>query len=119
MQLLAHFYWIICIYQKKILPLQSQRFLTMKKIKPYLDQEGRALPYPWIINTMLMLVGGSQTLRLNRWSKRPRHAAEKTLRDILTISRDTRSQGDSSVPNVWTRQRPLSIGSSVFFTMPL
>lgn len=60
-----------------------------KKIKPYLDQEGRALPYPWIINIMLMLVGGAQTLRLRFWSRKPRHTAEKTLRDILTISRNT------------------------------
>ncbi len=61
----------------------------MKRNKPYLDQEGRALPYPWVINTMLMLVGGSQTLRLRFWSRKPKHTAEKTLRDILTISRDT------------------------------
>ena len=61
----------------------------MSRFKPYLDQEGRALPYPWLINTMLMLVGGTQTLRLRFWSRKPRHAAEKTLRDILTISRDT------------------------------
>ena len=60
-----------------------------KKIKPYLDNEGRALPYPWLINAMLMIVGGSQTLRLRFWSRKPRHTAEKTLRDILTISRDT------------------------------
>ena len=60
-----------------------------KRIKPYLDQQGRALPYPWLINTMLMLVGGSQTIRLRFWSRKPRHAAEKTLRDILTRSRDT------------------------------
>ncbi|MCR5049850.1 MAG: GH3 auxin-responsive promoter family protein [Paludibacteraceae bacterium] len=61
----------------------------MSKIKTYLDQQGRALPYPWLINTMLMLVGGSQTLRLRFWSRKPKHTAEKTLRDILTISRDT------------------------------
>ena len=60
-----------------------------KKIKPYLDQQGRALPYPLLINTMLMLVGGTQTLRLRFWSRKPKHTAEKTLRDILTISRDT------------------------------
>ena len=60
-----------------------------KRIKPYLDQQGRALPYPLLINTMLMLVGGSQTLRLRFWSRKPKHTAEKTLRDILTISRDT------------------------------
>ena len=60
-----------------------------KTIKPYLDQQGRALPYPLLINTMLMLVGGTQTLRLRFWSRKPKHTAEKTLRDILTISRDT------------------------------
>ena len=59
------------------------------KQKPYLDNEGRALPYPFLINFMLMLVGGSQTLRLRFWSRKPKHTAEKTLRDILTISRDT------------------------------
>ena len=57
--------------------------------KPYIDVNGKALPYPYLINTMLCLVGGSQTIRLNFWSKHPRHAAEKTLRDILNISRDT------------------------------
>lgn len=61
----------------------------MAKTKPYLDEEGNALPYPWLINFMLMLVGGSQTLRLRFWSRKPRHTAEKTLRDILTISSDT------------------------------
>ena len=57
--------------------------------KPYIDATGKALPYPYLINTMLCLVGGTQTIRLNFWSKHPRHAAEKTLRDILNISRDT------------------------------
>ncbi len=57
--------------------------------KPYLDNEGKALPYPWLINSVLWLVGGSQTVRLRFWSRHPRHAAEKTLRDILNISRDT------------------------------
>lgn len=61
----------------------------MQKIKPYLDNKGKALPYPWLINTVLFLVGGSQTLRLKYWSRYPRHAAESTLRDILAISRDT------------------------------
>ena len=60
-----------------------------KKRKPYLDNEGKALPYPFLINLILRLVGGSQTLRLRFWSRKPRHIAEKTLRDILTISRDT------------------------------
>ena len=61
--------------------------MTLKK--PYIDANGKALPYPYLINTMLCLVGGPQTIRLNFWSKHPRHAAEKTLRDILNISRDT------------------------------
>ena len=61
--------------------------MTLKK--PYIDATGKALPCPYLINTMLCLVGGSQTIRLNFWSKHPRHAAEKTLRDILNISRDT------------------------------
>ena len=67
-------------------PLQKH---MRRKIKPYLDQQGKALPFPWLINTMLMLVGGTQTARLKFWSRRPKHAAEKTLRDILTISKDT------------------------------
>lgn len=57
--------------------------------KTYLDNQGRALPYPWLINIALWLVGGSQRMRLNYWSRHPKHAAERTLRDILTISRDT------------------------------
>ena len=57
--------------------------------KPYVDNQGNSLPYPWLINLMLFLVGGSQRLRLNFWSKHPKHAAERTLRDILTISKDT------------------------------
>ena len=60
-----------------------------KKSKTYLDQQGKALPYPWLINTMLMLVGGIQTARLRFWNRNPRYAAERTLRDILTISKDT------------------------------
>lgn len=59
------------------------------KNKPYIDNQGKALPYPWLINTALCLVGGTQTIRLRFWSRHPHHAAEKTLRDILNISRDT------------------------------
>ena len=59
------------------------------KTKTYIDNQGRALPYPWLINIALWLVGGSQRMRLNYWSRHPKHAAERTLRDILTISRDT------------------------------
>ena len=50
---------------------------------------GDGLPYPYLINAVLALLGGSQTLRLRFWSRHPRHSAEKTLRDILTLSRDT------------------------------
>lgn len=57
--------------------------------KTYVDSTGKSLPWPWLINFMLFLVGGSQTVRLKFWSRHPRHAAEKTLRDILNISRDT------------------------------
>lgn len=60
-----------------------------KKIKTYLDQQGKALPFPWLINMMLMLVGGIQTARLRFWNRNPKFAAERTLRDILTISKDT------------------------------
>ena len=60
----------------------------MKK-KTYVDNQGKALPYPWIINTALCLVGGYQRLRLNYWNRNPKYAAEKTLRDILTLSKDT------------------------------
>ena len=60
----------------------------MKK-KTYIDNQGNALPYPWLINIALCLVGGLQRRRLNYWSRNPKVAAERTLRDILTISRDT------------------------------
>ena len=59
------------------------------KNKTYVDNQGKALPYPWLINTALCLVGGYQRLRLNYWNRHPKHAAEKTLRDILTLSKDT------------------------------
>lgn len=57
--------------------------------KCYLDHQGKALPYPWLINTIFRIVGGSQRLRLNYWNKHPKQAAARTLRDILAISRDT------------------------------
>lgn len=53
------------------------------------SRPGEGLPYPYLINAVLALLGGSQTLRLRFWSRHPRHTAEKTLRDILTLSRDT------------------------------
>jgi len=59
------------------------------RIRPYEDKEGRALPYPLLINTMLWLVGGAQTLRLKMHSRHPRHSAEMTLRKILTLAKDT------------------------------
>ncbi|MBO4362130.1 MAG: GH3 auxin-responsive promoter family protein [Paludibacteraceae bacterium] len=55
----------------------------------YEDQDGKPLPYPLIINTMLWLVGGSQTLRLKMHSRHPRHSAESTLRKILSLAKDT------------------------------
>ena len=61
----------------------------MKKIPPYEDNSGRKLPYPWLINAMLWLVGGSQTLRLKVKSRHPRHSAESTLRSILYLAKDT------------------------------
>ncbi len=61
----------------------------MKKIPPYEDNSGRMLPYPWLINAMLWLVGGSQTLRLKVKSRHPRHSAENTLRTILYLAKDT------------------------------
>lgn len=87
--LFAHinFFLYLCA-QIALIGKKTEPFI-MAKTKPYLDEEGNALPYPWLINFMLMLVGGSQTLRLRFWSRKPRHTAEKTLRDILTISRDT------------------------------
>ena len=63
--------------------------IMSKKIRPYLDQGGKKLPFPWLINSMLMLVGGAQTIRLKHWTRRPKQAAEKTLRHILSISKDT------------------------------
>ena len=69
--------------------LDTDSLYIIMKRKTYLDNQGKALPYPWLINTALCLVGGSQRLRLNYWCRHPKHAAEKTLRDILSISRDT------------------------------
>lgn len=69
--------------------LYNQKSISMALKKPYIDATGKALPYPRLINTMLCLVGGTQTIRLKFWSRHPHHAAEKTLRDILSVSRDT------------------------------
>ena len=57
----------------------------MSRQKTYVDQEGRALPYPWTINNMLALVGGSQTIRLKIWSRKPKHAAEKLFLSESTV----------------------------------
>ena len=49
----------------------------------------RWLKYPLLINLALLFKGGIQTIRLRRASQRPRLASENTLRDILSISKDT------------------------------
>jgi len=61
----------------------------MKQTPTYEDNQGNKLPYPWLINAMLWLVGGSQTLRLKIKSRHPRQAAENTLRHILYLAKDT------------------------------
>lgn len=53
------------------------------------SESSHPFPFPWLINTMLWLVGGTQTLWLRYWSRHPRAAAERTLRNILTIAKDT------------------------------
>jgi len=55
----------------------------------YEDNEGRPLPYPWLINAMLWLVGGTQTFRLKIKSRHPRHSSENVLRNILSLAKDT------------------------------
>lgn len=49
----------------------------------------KILRYPFLINFLLMILGGIQTLRLKFASRRPRLASEHTLREILKISKDT------------------------------
>lgn len=49
----------------------------------------KRLHYPLLINFLLMVAGGTQTLRLRLASRRPRLASENTLRDILKISKGT------------------------------
>ena len=68
---------------------KEKNLLNPWKGRVYEDNEGRPLPYPWLINIVLLLVGGIETLRLRFCSRHPRHSAESTLRDILSISRDT------------------------------
>ncbi|MBQ5774390.1 MAG: GH3 auxin-responsive promoter family protein [Paludibacteraceae bacterium] len=47
------------------------------------------LPFPLFINTVLGIIGGWQTRRLRKASRHPRYSAERTLRHILTLSKDT------------------------------
>lgn len=49
----------------------------------------RGLRYPLIINAALLVKGGIQALKLKRANRLPRYYAEKTLRDILLLSKDT------------------------------
>lgn len=49
----------------------------------------RKLTFPLMINTMLAVAGGWQAFRLKRACRHPRHTSEATLRDILTINKDT------------------------------
>ena len=49
----------------------------------------KKLPYPLLINAMLYVAGGWVYLRLKHASRDPKKSSERTLRDILTISRDT------------------------------
>lgn len=49
----------------------------------------RHLHYPLLLNLALLFKGGTQTTRLNHASQHPRLASENTLRDILSISKDT------------------------------
>ena len=39
----------------------------MSRKHVYEDNNGEPLPYPWLINAMLCLVGGTQTLRLRAY----------------------------------------------------
>ncbi|MCR4965962.1 MAG: GH3 auxin-responsive promoter family protein [Bacteroidales bacterium] len=49
----------------------------------------RRLRTPILINLFLRVFGGLQTIRLKRASQHPRLASERTLREILKISKDT------------------------------
>lgn len=49
----------------------------------------KRLHFPLLINLALWIKGGLQTRRLLREARRPRLASEHTLRDILSISKDT------------------------------
>ena len=48
---------------------------------------GEGLPYPYLINAVLALLGGSQTLRLRFWSRHRRHSAEKVKDAIQDLTR--------------------------------
>lgn len=77
-----HIPFFFCIFVRNFV-------LLMKQTPTYEDNQGNKLPYPWLINAMLWLVGGSQTLRLKVKSRHPRQAAEQTLRHILYLAKDT------------------------------
>ncbi len=77
-----HIPFFFCIFVRNFV-------LLMKHTPTYEDNQGNKLPYPWLINAMLWLVGGSQTLRLKVKSRHPRQAAEQTLRHILYLAKDT------------------------------
>jgi len=49
----------------------------------------KRLHYPLIINLLLLIAGGIQTVRLRLASRRPRLASENTLRKILNISKNS------------------------------
>lgn len=49
----------------------------------------KRLHFPLLINLALWIKGGLQTRRLRREARRPHLASENTLRDILSISKDT------------------------------
>lgn len=49
----------------------------------------KKLRFPLVIDTMLWIAGGWQAHRLKNSSLDPRYSAERTLRDILGISKDT------------------------------
>ena len=77
-----HIPFFFCIFVRNFV-------LLMKQTPTYEDNQGNKLPYPWLINAMLWLVGGSQTLCLKVKSRHPRQAAEQTLRHILYLAKDT------------------------------
>ena len=47
------------------------------------------LKFPFLINAVMGLVGRIELYRLNAASRDPRKAQEQTLRQMLTLSKDT------------------------------